>query len=225
VDRNLAGNYKKINRNIVIIGHFPPRKFAEKDHQIFNKPSLTLLYAGRLSTDRGLLIYLELLRALVKRNIPVQLVLAGVFTPIGEEEKFKSVSAGLEDSIKFKGWISYPKIYDIYHEADIGLSILLPEKRYVAALPVKLFEYMAAGIPVIASNFPEISSIISSENCGVVVNPQVPIEEIAHLIHQWWKNPSIPKSLGENGRMAVLNKYNWEAQINDLSSMYSKLLI
>ena len=85
--------------------------------------------------------------------------------------RFNDYAKDIIKSIDYLGWISYDQMPLIYREADIGLAILLPEPRYVAATPVKLFEYMASGLPVIASNFPSIAEIVNEANCGLLIDP------------------------------------------------------
>jgi len=224
VDDTLSKFYSHYNNNIVIIGHYPEKHLAETYNPIFNRSELILLYAGRISIDRGALLYVELLRYLIRINIPTRLLFAGVFTPAIEEQFVIQQSKDVNNSIDYLGWIPYQQMQDIYRAADIGLCILQPEPRYIAAVPIKLFEYMASGLPVIASNFPAIRSIIDETNCGVVVDPLLQPSNIAEIINNWWIIPSIPRSLGENGRQAVLSKYNWENQSGRLSMLYQSLL-
>jgi len=224
VDDTLSRFYSHFNKNIVVIGHYPRKYLAETYNPIFNRSELILLYSGRISVDRGALIYIELLRYLIGINIPTRLLFAGVFTPAIEEQFVNQQAKDVENSIDYLGWIPYQQIQDIYRSADIGLCILQPQPRYIAAVPIKLFEYMASGLPVIASNFPAISSIIDEANCGIAVDPLSQPTYIAEIIKSWWITPSFPRSIGENGRQAVLTKYNWETQSGRLSMLYHLLL-
>ncbi len=224
VDETLADNYKHLNQHVLVLGHFPQKIFAEIPNPIFTRPVLTMLYAGRISIDRGALLYIDILNHLLDLNIPARLVFAGAITPSTDERSIHQHALGLEKYIEYTGWIPYHQMQDIYHSADVGLSILQPLPRYVAALPVKLFEYMACGLPVIASNFPAISIIINEEKCGILVNPLSQPIEIARFIKDWWNETSVPCSLGENGRQAILSKYNWEREINRLLELYVDLL-
>ncbi len=223
VDETLATIYGKHNPTVIVLGHYPEKNKANQRNPIFTHPNLFLLYAGRLSVDRGLLIYADILRMLIGENIPARLHLAGVFTPESERSTFNDYTKGIEKYISYLGWIPYGQISDVYHQADIGLSILLPEPRYVAALPVKLFEYMANGLPVIASNFPAIAKIVNEANCGVLVDSAGEPSDTVNIIKSWWQNHNIPVELGENGRQAILSKYNWENQAGKLVDLYRSL--
>ena len=224
VDETLAEIYNRLNQHVLVLGHYPQKDLAEFYNPIFTRSELTLLYVGRISIDRGARVNIDLLRLLRDLNIPARLRFAGVFTPMNEELLIQQHAQGLENYIEYLGWIPYQQMQDLYHSADIGLAILLPESRYIAALPVKLFEYMASGLPVIASNFPAITTLVNETKCGALMDPLLQPLEIARIIEIWWKKPSIPRSIGENGRQAVLSRYNWDCQSERLSKLYRQLL-
>lgn len=224
VDHNLARIYQERNSRVLIIGHYPSQSLVSEPAPVFTHPQLNLLYVGRLSRDRGLHLYLDLLQSLRDRGIPARLHLAGVFTPESEKQIFDQRARVLGDSLVYHGWVPYDRVPELLHEADIGLVILLPEPRYIASLPVKLFEYMAAGLPVVASDFPMIRELVANANCGILLHPLNPLEPLVETIQTWWQQASIPQSLGANGRRAILEKYNWEALAAQLHQLYRSLL-
>ena len=105
----------------------------------------------------------------------------------------------------------------------MGLVTLHPLPNYKDALPVKMFEYMAAGIPVIASNFTLWQEIIEGNECGICVNPLEP-RAINKAIQYLIDNPKTAQKMGENGRQAVKQKYNWAIEEKKLFLLYEKLL-
>lgn len=223
VDDSLANIYRAINSRVLVIGHYPSIELCNTPTSVFSKSTLNLLYTGRISNDRGSIAYLNLLRALLDRNIPTRLILAGVFTPVEEEKHFWEIARGVESYVKFHKWIQYDHIHEILQEGDVGLALLQPEPRYIAAIPVKLFEYMAAGLPVICSNFPLIQNLVESTKCGALVNP-TDRDTTVELLCSWWMDPNTPKTLGENGRSAIRNSYNWESLAASLNRLYQSLL-
>ena len=223
VDDTLATIYQKQNPHVIVLGHYPEKRLALQSNPVFTRPILSLIYAGRLSVDRGILIYADMVQILHDKGIPIRLILAGVFTPESEKQIFFDYAKDITSLINYVGWIPYDRIAQVYHDIDIGLAVLLPEPRYVAATPVKLFEYMACGLPVIASSFPSITAIVNDANCGLLINPSADLSEAINTIVVWWKNNTIPQTLGESGRQAILSKYNWENQINQLVELYQDL--
>ena len=224
VDEFLAEIFHRRNRRVIIIGHYPSPHLFNHTAPVFSRQVLHLLYIGRLSQDRGMLAYISILRCLLQSGVNARLILAGVFTPAEEEALIRSNLDGIEDRVEITGWIPYESIPELLYKCDVGLAILQPIPRYVNALPVKLFEYMAAGLPVIASNFPAISHLVATHDCGILVEPDSPPEFIADQIIHWRRSPSIPARLGENGREAIVHFYNWELLLQKLVALYEELL-
>jgi len=90
-------------------------------------------------------------------------------------------------------------------------------------MPNKMFEYMIAELPIIASNFLLWREIVEKNNCGICVNPLDP-KEIAEAIEYLIEHPDEARKMGENGRKAVLEKYNWEKESKKLLKIYEELL-
>jgi glycosyltransferase involved in cell wall biosynthesis len=224
VDEVLAATYKKQNHTVVIIGHYPEKSMAQAAAPVFTHSELRFLYTGRLSADRGILTYIDLLRQARRAGLPARLILAGIFTPPEEEDRLRASLAGVEDAVEITGWLPYDQIPALLQSCDIGLCILSPEERYIKALPVKLFEYMACGLPVIASNFPAIASIVNTVHCGALVEPRNSTDGITQIVCEWWANPETPRHLGENGRQAVLDQYNWESLVDRLDGLYRSIV-
>jgi glycosyltransferase involved in cell wall biosynthesis len=104
-----------------------------------------------------------------------------------------------------------------------GLVTLHPTPAYLEAYPVKMFEYMAAGLPVIASDFPLWRSIITKEQCGLLVDPLDP-KALAKAMRWVLENPVEAEAMGRRGREAVLTTYNWDAEAAKLKVLYRKIL-
>ena len=82
---------------------------------------------------------------------------------------------------------------------------------------------MAAGIPIIASNFPNWIDIINEGSCGICIDP-FNIELIAKEINYLLANREYAQQLGANGRRLVEEKYNWEVEQQKLIKFYHNLL-
>ncbi|WP_084777098.1 glycosyltransferase [Massilia sp. WF1] len=85
-----------------------------------------------------------------------------------------------------------------------------------------MFEYMSSGIPVIASDFPYGREIIEGNRCGMCVDPLDPRALAAAIDYP--RCPSGYREIdGENGRKAVLEKYNWTVQAKRLTDFYGAI--
>jgi glycosyltransferase involved in cell wall biosynthesis len=104
----------------------------------------------------------------------------------------------------------------------MGLVLFHPAPNYMDAQPHKLFDYMAAGIPIIASDFPLWREIIGAAGCGIVVDPLKP-QEIAKAMQWLWEHPVEAKKMGLRGREAATSRYNWDHEGQKLVSLYARL--
>ncbi len=113
------------------------------------------------------------------------------------------------DSIIMLGPVPHQSIPKLLARANVGLCLnyLTPYVRR-AQYPVKLMEYMAAGLPVIATDTPLISKLIRTVGCGIPVQPTP--DEIAHAMHTLLESPQQAIKMGQAGRKAFLEQYNWE---------------
>jgi len=100
---------------------------------------------------------------------------------------------------------------------------VLPLDSYVNAQPTKMFEYMSGGLPVIASDFPVYRKIVESADCGLLVDPLNPAA-IAEAIVWLMQNPSRAYEMGQNGKRAIADRYNWEREAESLVATYEELL-
>lgn len=174
-------------------------------------------YVGGITVIRGVKELVESISSVEN----VTLNLAGSYSP----ESFQSDLMKLEGWSKVNdlGYVGRDKIVEVLNQSKIGMVTLYPQDNYLDSLPIKMFEYMLAGIPVIASNFPLWKGIIESENCGLTVDPHS-TKEISNAIQYLIENDQIAEQMGKRGREAVLEKYNWEAEGKKLVSIYEKLV-
>jgi glycosyltransferase involved in cell wall biosynthesis len=90
-------------------------------------------------------------------------------------------------------------------------------------LPNKLFDYMLVGLPVVASNFPLYREIVEPHHCGLLVDPSRP-EEIAGAMEYLIEHPQQARDMGENGRRAVIEEFNWTTESEKLLQIYETVL-
>jgi glycosyltransferase involved in cell wall biosynthesis len=105
----------------------------------------------------------------------------------------------------------------------VGMVLFQPiHYNNIIGLPNKLFEYMACGKPVIASDFPEIRTIVEETDCGILVDPSN-INDIEKAIIWMLKNPEEAQEMGLRGRKAIEYKYNWAEMEKLLFNMYKEI--
>ncbi|WP_313035011.1 glycosyltransferase [Massilia alkalitolerans] len=175
-------------------------------------------YVGSISAIRGVR---ELVQACALLRSPARLALAGSFAEAELEAEVRRDPGWRR--VDALGHLDRGGIAGVMGRAFAGLVTLLPTASYRDALPVKMFEYMAAGIPVIASDFPLWRDIVEGSRCGLCVDPRDPAA-IAAAIDHLASHPRQARAMGANGRRAVLARYNWENEEAKLIAFYADVL-
>lgn len=202
----------------ILIQNFPLKKELLAAEKIpYNERPLAIAYVGGLSQIRGAL---EIVKALEYTKSNIKLVIAGNIEPISLLEEMKNL-AGWE-KVVYLGFINRKEVARVLGKVRGGLVLPLPAPNHLKAQPNKLFEYMSAGIPVIASNFPMWEEFLEKEKCGITADPQSPMK-IAKAI-DWLINHSEEAChMGENAKRAIQNQYNWEIEQQKLVNFYKTL--
>ena len=177
-----------------------------------------MCYVGGIGRIRGIT---EMVQAMGRVQSGVRLNLCGRFSEPAVEQACKSMPGW--QAINEKGYVDRAGVRQVLGRSVAGLVTLHPVINYLDALPIKMFEYMAAGIPVIASDFPLWREIVLGNQCGLCVDPMDP-DDIAHAIDYLVLHPEEARQMGENGRRAVLERYNWAAEEAKLLAYYKNLL-
>ncbi|HBQ25238.1 MAG TPA: glycosyl transferase [Syntrophomonas sp.] len=212
----IRDRFLKINRNSVDVNNFPLLAELHIPNTDWSSKEKLVCYVGGIGRVRGIQ---EMVQAI--GMTPYSMLLAGNFESSAERE-IAAQKDGWRQVMEL-GHINRTEVKAVLSRSMAGLVVLHPILNYIDALPVKMFEYMSAGIPVIASHFPLWKEIIEGNNCGICVDP-LNVNEIANAINWIIDNPEQAKQMGENGRKAVEEKYNWEQEGIKLLRIYEELL-
>jgi len=213
---SIREKFLKINNNSIDINNFPILNELPNDIKWQDKND-EVCYVGNISKIRGVK---EMVKAMEYTN-DIKLNLGGKFGEKKIEVEVKNLN-GWED-VDNLGYLNRDEILNVLSRSKSGLVTFLPLPNHIDAQPNKMFEYMSAGLPVIASNFPLWKSIIEGNNCGICINPLDP-KEIAKAIEYILNHPLEAEIMGKNGRRAVEEKYNWTKEENKLLEIYNQLI-
>jgi len=174
-------------------------------------------YVGGITRVRGIL---EAVRAMAMTSCQARLKLAGQFSEAGV--RAEALAEAGWSHVDELGHLDRPAVAALLSTVAAGLVTFLPAPNHIDAQPNKMFEYMSAGVPVIASDFPLWKEIIEGSHCGVCVDPLNP-REIARVIDHLITHPGEAEEMGFNGRVAVRERYNWGVEEQKLLSVYADL--
>lgn len=184
---------------------------------------ITVLHLGAINRKRG---WPQLLDAMTKtENKNIHLRILGKF---GDNSKdafwHRAQELGLQDRITTDDWIPYEQVMEEVATADIGIIVFQPVMmNFIHALPHKLFDYMLGGLPVIVPSYAvEVADIVNESHCGLLINAEHP-EEIAKALDTLATDAEKRRDMGAKGQNAVLEKYNWEAEAENLITLYRSL--
>jgi glycosyltransferase involved in cell wall biosynthesis len=176
-------------------------------------------YVGVIARIRG---NLENVEAMAYVNDNTSFKLAGMTY---EDDFFEELKSSQHwNRVEFVGKLNRKEVKALLEESKIGLVTLHPTINYIDALPVKMFEYMLVGIPVIASDFPILQDIVNKEQCGLCVNP-LEIKAIGEAVEYLVTHDEEARKMGERGKKAVLEKYNWAIEEKKLLQLYEELTL
>ena len=210
----MVKRFKKHNPRTRLVCNYPDLERA--DTLAWSSKREEVAYVGSLTRVRGIK---EMVQAL--EGTPVRLQLGGKW----HFEAFKKEVQAEQgwQQVDEWGFINRAQINDMLGRAKIGLSVLHPIPNYQQASSVKVFEYMAAGIPVIISHFPMWKSIVDEHHCGLAVDP-MNVDAVRSAIRYLLEHPEEAQAMGKRGQAAAFRFYNWESQAEELKSLYQEIL-
>ena len=126
-------------------------------------------------------------------------------------------------NIVYSGYLPRDGVVRLYEESIAGVCLFKPYPNNMIDPPTKIFEYMAAGIPVIASDFDSMKGIVERYDCGICVDP-LDTDKISAAMVYLLENPDEAQRMGLNGRDAVQRELNWEKHSMLLLESYGKLM-
>ncbi len=217
----IGRRFQHTNSRISIINNFPILdELAYSNNTAWDQRSPTVTYVGTIALERGLAEMVEAL-AYLPAHVQVRLKLAGEISP-PQHRHMVSQLPGWQQ-VDELGFVDRTEVSRILSCVSAGLVILHPIPGFLESHPTKLFEYMSAGIPVIASDFPLWRQIIETAGCGLLVDPLNP-KAIAEAIEYLLSHPAEAEAMGRRGREAVEKKYNWTVEKAKLLQLYEDLL-
>ncbi|WP_344703201.1 glycosyltransferase family 4 protein [Halomonas cibimaris] len=199
------------------INNYPLLGELASDQVDWSQKKNQVCYVGGIGRLRGIL---QVVQAMGFVGSDTRLQLAGKFSDVSAELAAKADEGWKQ--VDALGFVNREGVCDLLTTSIAGVVTFLPSPNHTDAQPNKMFEYMSAGVPVIASNFPLWKGIIEDNQCGLCVDPLVP-QAIADAIGYLVSHPEEAEQMGRNGQRAVQERYNWAIEEQKLLDLYQSL--
>lgn len=203
----------------VLIQNFPmldelsalhPVSHAERPEQF--------AFIGGITGHRGIRQMIDAMERLHREG--AMLELAGAFGSKSLQDEMKERPGW--KYVRFRNWLPRSGVADVFERSRAGLVLFHPGPNHDLAQPNKLFEYMSASLPVIASDFPLWRQIVEGAGCGLLVDP-LDVDAVTEAMRWILDCPEQAEQMGQRGRQAVTVTYNWEREAEKLVECYRAL--
>ena len=183
-----------------------------------------IIFTGSQYENNGSLLYLDIAE-ICKQSAPeIPFYLTDRFASVAFRNRVLGIIEKKQlTNVHFLPNVKPHELMPILNRATVAVSPSLRVPQQVKGFHTKLYEYMAAGLPVVASDLPHESELIGKNNCGILSRPEEP-ESFSEAILRLVRDPEYAHRLGQNGQTAFKNYYSWESELPKLLTFYDRIL-
>lgn len=208
------------NRNKTLINNYPEWK-SEIDLTLrFVQRPPVVAYIGGISERRGIREVVAALE-IVGHRMAVRLLLVGSFESPELEQEVRRLPGWRY--VDYRGQVSRQEVKSLLDGSLCGLVTFHDAPNHRESSPNKLFEYLAAGLPAILSDFKSWRDLLDPIAAGLFVDPQNP-KALADAICWVLTNRDLAEQMGKRGEQAVRDHFNWTTESEKLIRLYDQLL-
>lgn len=222
VTEEMADRFRRVQPRTALVRNLPALEPIPEPAPL-REP--VIIHSGLMNVERGLGILADTARRVRARHPQARFLILGPVEWFGVSPRLREMTAAEWDAlgVEFAGTVPYPEVHGRLLQASIGWLPRDPlAQNNLLAWPNKLAEYMAAALPVVASDLPTQGRVVREEACGIAVEPMSPAAH-ADAIGRLLDDPEEARRLGQNGRRAAEEKYNWTTEAATLLALYGEL--
>lgn len=206
-----------VSRRTVMVANYAMKDELYGRYRPVEKQGDAMCFVGIMTPDRGAENMVE-----AAEKSGVKLILVGDFQP---EEYGRHIKAmpGYR-YVDFRGILDREHVFDVYQEATIGMCVIPNGGQYniCDTFNMKVYDYMAMGLPVVLSDSAYARRVMEKYPFGVLVDP-ADTDGIARAVRDLVEHPDKAARMGQAGRRAVAEEFNWESQIRKMEELYRLL--
>lgn len=213
----IAQNIKKYgyDKKITVIHNYADKDSTSGNNDDYTKRDNVICYAGGLFGRRGIKYVVDAMD-----KVDGKFEIAGNLDENMQKQYESSKGWG---KCKYLGMLTREEVNALYNRSRIGIINNLDIPYHRNSNPNKLFEYMAVGIPIVCTSIPTWAEIVKDANCGLIVDATDSVQ-IADAITYLLEHPLEAKEMGDNGKRAFEQKYNWDIEKGKLLHVYKEEL-
>lgn len=183
-----------------------------------------VVFIGAHHENNGSRLLLDIAERLLTRDPKIRIITTSRFFDerfklkfVAEIEKRRLTNIDLVPTVK------PPQIMDILNQATIAISPNLRVPQQIKGIHTKIFEYMAAGLPVVLSDLPHQVEVIERNHAGLMARPE-DVDTFVDAVLKLAGDPALAAELGRAGQQAYIDRYSYESQLPGILKYYAALL-
>lgn len=207
---------------VSVVLNTPPRSRLLTPPRKHRGQSFKLFYLGLLEAPRGVAELITAVGLARRAGVEVELDLVGGGREAPDFRKLAQNLGLIPSGVRFHGFLAHPEAIERMRHADVGVVPHYANESWNTTIPNKLFDYMAAGLPVLASDVKPVARIVEETGAGVIYADRDP-EDAARALGEL-RDPAIRSGYAEAGLTAVAERYNWERDADVMATALERLV-
>ena len=212
---DIVDRFRPFNQNVLNINNYPLVREIKSEFIPSRLKERAICYLGNMSEERGII---PLIESLAYHDIKLHIV--GNIYPPELKENLKKL-AGWQNVID-NGYLNRDDAQKVIRKCRLSVLTFLPTPHHLTCQPAKLYEYLANGLPVIASNIEHWESIILDKKVGVTVDPSNS-KAIAEVTLKLIDDKNTCDHYSRNAIELIETKVNWDVESKKLLKLYSSI--
>lgn len=210
-------------KRTVTVHNYPSLELFQKESEPKLAPVFDIIHVGTILKSR-LSFMLSVGIELKKMGYDFKWCILGIYpeTKLWAEKRLGELNDNLRENFVFIESVPHDEVAEYIRRSKIGINHHPPERRFLVALPLKVFEYMACGLPVVSSDLPPIRECLAGCNCAILIKPN-DTAQFARAIIALLEDPKRASQMGEAGRQLIRERYNWSREEEKLLKLYQEL--
>ncbi|MDZ7922000.1 glycosyltransferase family 4 protein [Rhodoferax sp.] len=232
----------RIIRNIVLVAPSQEPDFGAlglRKTYIFNYASLALIdsaksdwaqreprvvFIGAHHENNGSWLLLDIAERLQIRAPNIRVITTGRFFDENFRLQFvEAIGARGLINVDLLPPVKPPQIMDVLNQATIAISPNLRVPQQIKGIHTKIFEYMAAGLPIVISDLPHQMEVVARNRAGLMARPE-DVDTFVDAVLRLTHDPALALEMGQAGQQAYISRYSYESQLSDILRFYVALI-